>query len=90
MKYGFVLEGGEPRHVANLAAEAEAAGWDAVFVADAVAIETPSYPTMPWYNSWVMLAAIAEGTSFIRDWLPAGDTLATLTAVQAQENSSLQ
>lgn len=66
MKYGFVLEGGEPRHVANLAAEAEAAGWDAVFVADAVAIETPSYPTMPWYNSWVMLAAIALKTERIR------------------------
>ncbi len=31
----------------------------------------------------VMLAAIAEGTSIIRRWLPAGDTLATLAAVQA-------
>lgn len=31
----------------------------------------------------VMLAAIAEGTSYIRRWLPAGDTLSTLTAVQA-------
>jgi 3-phosphoshikimate 1-carboxyvinyltransferase len=31
----------------------------------------------------VMLAAIAEGTSTIRRWLPAGDTLATLAAVQA-------
>ena len=31
----------------------------------------------------VMLASLAEGTSVIRRWLPAGDTLATLTAVQA-------
>lgn len=31
----------------------------------------------------VMLAAIAEGTSIIRRWLPAGDTLATLAAIQA-------
>ncbi|HID53638.1 MAG TPA: 3-phosphoshikimate 1-carboxyvinyltransferase [Anaerolineae bacterium] len=31
----------------------------------------------------VMLAALAEGTSHIRRWLPAGDTLATLTAVQS-------
>jgi len=31
----------------------------------------------------IMLAAIAEGTSRIRDWLPAGDTLATLDAIQA-------
>ncbi|MEM7113908.1 MAG: 3-phosphoshikimate 1-carboxyvinyltransferase [Chloroflexota bacterium] len=30
----------------------------------------------------VMLASIAEGTSIIRDWLPAGDTKATLAAVQ--------
>ncbi len=30
-----------------------------------------------------MLAALAEGTSHIRRWLPAGDTLATLTAVQS-------
>jgi len=31
----------------------------------------------------VLLAAIAEGTSTIRNWLPAGDTLATLEAVRA-------
>lgn len=31
----------------------------------------------------VMLAALAEGRSIIRNWLPAGDTLATLEAVQA-------
>ncbi len=30
----------------------------------------------------VMLASLAHGTSIIRRWLPAGDTLATLTAVQ--------
>lgn len=31
----------------------------------------------------VMLGAIAEGTSTIRDWLPAGDTISTLEAFQA-------
>ncbi len=30
-----------------------------------------------------MLAAIADGTSTIHNWLPAGDTLATLEAVLA-------
>jgi 3-phosphoshikimate 1-carboxyvinyltransferase len=30
-----------------------------------------------------MLAAVADGTSHIRRWLPAGDTLATLGAIQA-------
>ncbi len=31
----------------------------------------------------VMLAALAEGTSIIRNWLPAGDTKATLNIMQA-------
>ena len=31
----------------------------------------------------VMLAAVADGISTIRNWLPAGDTLATLEAVRA-------
>jgi 3-phosphoshikimate 1-carboxyvinyltransferase len=31
----------------------------------------------------VLLAALAEGASFIRNWLPAGDTLATLEVVRA-------
>lgn len=31
----------------------------------------------------VMFAALAEGTSTVRQWLPAGDTLATLGAIQA-------
>ncbi|MCO5186888.1 MAG: 3-phosphoshikimate 1-carboxyvinyltransferase [Anaerolineae bacterium] len=31
----------------------------------------------------VMFAALAEGTSHIRRWLPAGDTLATLAAMRA-------
>lgn len=30
-----------------------------------------------------MLAALAEGTSVIRNWLPAGDTLATLEVIRA-------
>ena len=30
----------------------------------------------------VMLAALAEGNSTIRDWLPAGDTMASLEAIQ--------
>jgi 3-phosphoshikimate 1-carboxyvinyltransferase len=31
----------------------------------------------------IMLASLAEGTSHIRSWLPAGDTLATLEAFRA-------
>jgi len=31
----------------------------------------------------VMLGALAQGTSFVRDWLPAGDTIATLEIMRA-------
>ncbi len=31
----------------------------------------------------IMLGSLAEGTSVVRDWLPAGDTIATLEAFQA-------
>ncbi|PIE81948.1 MAG: 3-phosphoshikimate 1-carboxyvinyltransferase [Chloroflexi bacterium] len=31
----------------------------------------------------IMLASLAEGTSIVRNWLPAGDTIATLNAFQA-------
>ena len=31
----------------------------------------------------IMLGALAEGTSTVRNWLPAGDTIATLNAFQA-------
>ena len=31
----------------------------------------------------VLLAALADGVSVIRNWLPAGDTLATLEVVRA-------
>jgi hypothetical protein len=38
MQYGIVLTSGNPRTAADLAAEAEAAGWDGVFTYDAIAI----------------------------------------------------
>lgn len=66
MQFGFILEGGEPRRVAELAAEAEAAGWDGVFIADAIAIEAPGYPAFPWYDPWITLAAMALRTERIK------------------------
>ena len=56
MRYGFVMPGGGAREAADLAAEAEQAGWDGFFVWE---------PT--WGNdAWVMLTAAAMRTSTIR------------------------
>ncbi len=57
MRYGIVLTSGEPREAAELAARAEAAGWDGVFTYDAVAIGTD-----PMFDPWIVLAAIAMRT----------------------------
>ena len=57
MHYGIVLTTGDPRMTADLAAEAEAAGWDGVFTFDAIAIGP-----VPMYDPWVVLAAMAVRT----------------------------
>jgi len=56
VKYGFVLPIGDPRVVADLAYDAEQAGWDGLFVAEAV-----------WgMDAWVLLTAAAMRTERIR------------------------
>ncbi len=52
MKYGFILTG-EPTEVVALAQEAEAAGWDGVFLPDG------------WTTAWIILTAIAMRTQHI-------------------------
>ncbi len=66
MHYGFIFPGGDPRTLAELSHEAEAAGWDGVFVPDCIAIDTPEYPAMPAYDPWVTLAAMAMRTERVR------------------------
>ncbi len=66
MQYGFIFPGGNPRTLAALSHEAEVAGWDGVFVPDCIAIDTPDYPTMPAYDPWVTLAAMAMRTERVR------------------------
>jgi alkanesulfonate monooxygenase SsuD/methylene tetrahydromethanopterin reductase-like flavin-dependent oxidoreductase (luciferase family) len=61
VKYGVIVTTGDPRTVAELAAEAEAAGWDGVFYWDAVAIGE-----MEIYDPWVVMAAMAMRTDRVR------------------------
>jgi hypothetical protein len=66
MHYGFVIEGGDPNAIIELAQEAEAAGWDGVFIADAIDIGVPGAPPFPWFDPWIVLAAMAIRTERIR------------------------
>ena len=61
VRYGIVVNAGEPREMADLAAEAEAAGWDGVFYYDAIAIGDAEL-----YDPWVVLAAMAMRTERVR------------------------
>ncbi|HSR22130.1 MAG TPA: LLM class flavin-dependent oxidoreductase [Candidatus Eisenbacteria bacterium] len=54
----------EPRALADLAARAEAAGWDAVFVEDYVVYQNRQ--DLPTFDPWVGLAAMALATSRVR------------------------
>ena len=67
MQYAFVIEGGDPKTTSELTLEAEAAGWDAVFIADAIDIGMgPKSPPLPWFDPWIVLAAMAMRTERIR------------------------
>ncbi|MDQ6662695.1 MAG: LLM class flavin-dependent oxidoreductase, partial [Chloroflexota bacterium] len=46
----------------ELAVEAEAAGWDGVFIPDCIAIETEDFPPQPTYDPWIVLAIMAVHT----------------------------
>ena len=61
MQYGLIITTGDPATVADLAVEAEAAGWDGVFYFDAIAIGS-----MELYDPWVVLAAVAQRTHRVR------------------------
>jgi hypothetical protein len=66
MRYGIIIPGGEPNAQCEMAQAAEAAGWDAVFVPDGIAIQDFSGKPMALFDPWVMLAAIAVKTQRIR------------------------
>lgn len=62
MQYGFVIPTGDPRTVADLAREAENAGWDAVFTWDGMYVDDAT----PVYDPWVVMAGMAMATGRIR------------------------
>jgi alkanesulfonate monooxygenase SsuD/methylene tetrahydromethanopterin reductase-like flavin-dependent oxidoreductase (luciferase family) len=67
MKYGLDVstarECSNPRVLADLAAEAEEAGWDGFFVWDAM---FHNEPEVPMADPWIALAAVAMQTEGIR------------------------
>jgi alkanesulfonate monooxygenase SsuD/methylene tetrahydromethanopterin reductase-like flavin-dependent oxidoreductase (luciferase family) len=61
IKLGIIITTGEPRLAADLAALAEAHGWDGVFTWDGIAIGT-----MATFDPWVVMAAMAMRTERVR------------------------
>jgi alkanesulfonate monooxygenase SsuD/methylene tetrahydromethanopterin reductase-like flavin-dependent oxidoreductase (luciferase family) len=61
VRYGFVIPRGDPRAVAELAGEVEAAGWDGAFYWDGI-----NLGDMETYDAWVVMAAMAMRTERVR------------------------
>jgi len=70
VRYGVSLPNagdcGSPQTLVELAREAEAAGWDGVFVWDCIHIEIAERDRLPMADPWIALAAIASATSRVR------------------------
>jgi alkanesulfonate monooxygenase SsuD/methylene tetrahydromethanopterin reductase-like flavin-dependent oxidoreductase (luciferase family) len=67
MRCGIIIEGGDPGTTSELTQQAEAAGWDGVFIADAIdLVMGPKAPPLPWFDPWIVLAAMAMRTERIR------------------------
>lgn len=62
MQYGFILPHGDIHTLAELAHEAEVAGWDGVFYWDGIYIKEAG----PMYDPWIVLAAMALRTDHVR------------------------
>ena len=65
MQYGFIIRHGDIHTLADLAHEAEEAGWDGVFYWDGISIPEAG----PMYDPWIVLAAMALRTERVRPGL---------------------
>ena len=71
MRYGVTLPnmylGDDPRVMVELGEEAEASGWDGVFIWDAVHIVLSAEPVdRPTFDPWIALAALAMRTERVK------------------------
>src|SRR4051812_30505629 len=66
MQYGFIFPGGDPRTLADLSHEAEAAGWDGGFIPDCIDIDNGNGALPAGFDPWVTLAAMAMRTERVR------------------------
>lgn len=68
MHFGICISpagpGGDPATMAELAAEAEQAGWDGIFLEDYLVYQGQA--GMPTYDPWVTMTAMAAATSRVR------------------------
>ncbi len=68
MQYGLSFPNGgltgDPRTAAELAALAEAAGWDGIFLEDYIVWQ--GHQEVPTYDPWIMLAAMATRTTRVK------------------------
>jgi alkanesulfonate monooxygenase SsuD/methylene tetrahydromethanopterin reductase-like flavin-dependent oxidoreductase (luciferase family) len=68
MRYGISISpagpGGDPASMAELAAQAEQAGWDGIFLEDYIVYQGQAGP--PTYDPWVTMAAMAVATRRVR------------------------
>lgn len=62
MRYGFVIPAGSARFCAEMADEAEQAGWDGVFIPDCISIKT-SEGVIPVEDPWITLSVMAMRTN---------------------------
>lgn len=62
-RYGFVLNAGKTAEsIVDVAVAAEEHGWDGLFIADAIGIETKEFPAFPFFDPWVLMGAMAART----------------------------
>lgn len=66
MRYGFVIPSARIEEFATLAREAEAAGWDGVFIPDCIYIDSLEDPESLGMDPWIVLTSMALATERIR------------------------